>query len=314
MEIGQFGLKVGGVDAPPLLLSIEGEKIECSYFTEEVIEEVEVEVVNYATDFNKRNHGLLDESCLQELTVAIIGLGSGGGAIAVDLVRCGVTNLILVEFDTVSINNPCRSVYDLADIGRKKTEALYEKLLRINPYVNVQLHDDNILEMDDEKRMNIIEQSDLIIEATDNPRTKVLINGLAYHTTPVIYPGVYDKGRGGDILFTMPGLPCFECVFKSIIPEMMEVRGSGWKYSSDEAVSMPALISDIQVVIAQTVKLALAILTGDRDDSFIEKITERGCSMLFIGNEKDFFIFDKPFQEIWAETEVNPKCSCQTLQ
>ncbi len=80
-----------------------------------------------------------------------------------------------------------------------------------------------------------------------------------------------------------------------------------------QAKPMPALIADIQVVVARTVKLALAILTSDQENSFLEKVTEKGSTLLLIGNESNFSIFEKPFQEIWAKTEINPECSCQTL-
>ena len=69
--------------------------------------------------------------------------------------------------------------------------------------------DENILVMDYEKLMEIIEESYLIIEATDSNESKLLINGIAYSLKPVIYPAVYDSGKGGDILFTKPGLNSF---------------------------------------------------------------------------------------------------------
>jgi len=277
-------------------------------------EEAEIEIINYTTDFNNRNHGIIDESVLQEKTVTVVGLGSGGSPIVLDLIRCGVTNLNLIEFDRVSISNLCRSVYALPDIGKKKTEVLHEKILRINPCVNIQLYDEDILQMEHEKLRKIIDESDLVIEATDSVKTKLLMNGLAYHNTPVLYPAVYDFGKGGDIAFTVPGAtPCYECVFNSILSEMQKVKKGEWDYSTGQAKPMPALIADIKVVASRTVKLALALLTGDKENSFIEKVTEKGCSLLLIGNEKNFFIFDKPFQEVWAETHINPECSCQTL-
>jgi len=296
------------------ILSMNGKKLNCSRTqTDGTMEEIEVEVINYTTDFNKRNHGILDESVLQQMTVTVIGLGSGGSALVLDLVRCGVTNLNLIEFDTVSISNLCRSVYDLPDVGRKKTESLLEKLLRVNPCVNIQIYDEDVTKMGYEKLMEIINSSDLIIEATDSAKTKILINGLARNNTPVLYPAVYEGGKGGDILLTLPGLPCYECVFHSILDEMKELKKGEWDYTTGQPKPMPGLISDISVVVARTVKLALALLTGDGEDSFVENITVPGCTLLFISNDKDCFGFDQPFQELWKETEINPKCSCQTL-
>ncbi len=275
---------------------------------------IQVEVIDYATDFQKRNKGIIEESVLQERTVLIIGLGSGGSAIALDLVRCGVTNLILIDFDEVSLSNLCRSVYDLHDVGKDKTDAIYQKLLSINPCANIELRKEDVFEMRRKELLEVIEKSDLIIEATDSVKTKVLINGLAHSLKPVFYPAVYDSGKGGDILFTLPGFPCYECVFSSIIGEMKEEKKADWDYTTDHAKPMPALICDIQVVVARTVKLALGILLGDREDSFIEKITELDSSILFISNERGTAGSKKPFDEFWSETRINPECSCQLLE
>lgn len=276
--------------------------------------ETKVEVVNYATDFQKRNKGIIDGSVLQERVVTIIGLGSGGSAIALDLARCGVTKMILIDFDEVSLSNLCRSVYDLHDVGKNKTDAVHEKLLRVNPCVDLEFHEADVLKMKRKELLEVIEKSDLVIEATDSAKTKVLINGIAHSSKPILYPSVYDSGKGGDILFTLPGFPCYECVFSSIIDEMKENKKGDWDYTTGQAKSMPALISDIQVVVARTVKLALGILTGDRENSFIEKITEPNSSLLFIGNEFGGVGSRKAFDEFWSETKINPECSCQLLE
>jgi molybdopterin/thiamine biosynthesis adenylyltransferase len=279
-------------------------------------ESVKLNIVNYSTDFGNRIQGIVDSSVLQGKTATVFGIGSGGAMTAEDLIRSGVGNLNIIDFDTVSASNICRSIYDLTDIGEKKTEALYKKLIRINPNANIKIYDEDILMMDSKTLRQIIKTSDIIIEATDNIKTKKYINGLAFNTTIALYPAVYDKGKGGDILFTVPGeTPCFECVFMSIYEQMKDVKRSEWDYTSDgtKPISMSGLISDIKVVASRSVKLALAFLTGDQDNSFLEKVTEPGCSMLFIGNESGFSIFDKPFQEVWAETEINPECFCQTL-
>jgi molybdopterin/thiamine biosynthesis adenylyltransferase len=280
------------------------------------LEPVQVDVVDYETDFQARNQGLIDKSELQGKRVSVLGLGSGGSKIAVSLTRSGVTNFCIIDNDIVEGPNVSRSEYDLSDVGRKKTKALRDKLLRINPYVSVRTIDEDIMGIDDEL-LDFIVASDLIIEATDNYNTKLLINGMAYSRIPVIYPAVYDLGRGGEVLFTIPGVtPCLECVLSSILPQMDKtgVERGEWDYSSGGTKPMAGLTADIDVVAARAVKLALALLLEGTEKAFLENVTEQGCSILFIGNEKDFFIFNEPFQEIWGKTEVDPECTCQTLR
>jgi hypothetical protein len=152
-EIGTFIREKESLDKTPhengLFFYMKDYELQCfKLLVDGTREEQEIEVVNYSTDFNARNQGILDESVLQNRTVTLVGLGSGGGAIALDLVRCGVTRFNFIEFDTISLSNLCRSVYDLPDIGKKKTDSILEKLLRINPCVDISLYDEDGLGLD----------------------------------------------------------------------------------------------------------------------------------------------------------------------
>lgn len=279
-------------------------------------ERSEVEVINYETDFNKRNRGIMPDSSLDGTTVMIVGLGGGGSVVTEALDRSGVRNIIAIEYDTVSLSNICRSVYDLMDVGEKKTDAMRKKLLKINPLINLRFYDKSLLDMEREELMELIMGCDLIIEATDNPKTKKRINGLAHDVVPVLYPSVYEGGKGGEVLLTIPGYPCYECVFGAELDEEMGTdKKRAWDYTAGEPKPMPGLLVDINVVVSRTVKLALGILTsGDKEHSFFDKITKPGCTLLHIGNENDFYIFKKPFEEFWTETKINPDCVCQTLR
>lgn len=66
----------------------------------------------------------------------IIGCGSVGSTVAENLVRCGVTNLTLWDFDKVESKNIVNQMFRDSDIGRPKTEALRDILVEINPDVS----------------------------------------------------------------------------------------------------------------------------------------------------------------------------------
>jgi len=73
-------------------------------------------------------------------TVGIAGLGGLGSAIAIALARLGVGRLILADFDIVEPSNLNRQQYFLDQLGLPKTQATAANISRINPYVNVTLH------------------------------------------------------------------------------------------------------------------------------------------------------------------------------
>lgn len=65
--------------------------------------------------------------------IHIIGCGSVGATIAENLVRCGVRNLVLWDFDKVEPHNLVNQIYRHKDIGKLKVEALQDILLDIDP-------------------------------------------------------------------------------------------------------------------------------------------------------------------------------------
>lgn len=113
---------------------------------------------------------------LRAARVAIAGLGGLGSNIAVALTRAGVGELLLVDFDRVELSNLNRQQYDTADLGRLKTEALRERLHKINPYIT--LHH-LTARVDPTNAATIFGGYSIVCEAFDKAATKaMLINTL----------------------------------------------------------------------------------------------------------------------------------------
>ena len=65
--------------------------------------------------------------------IHIIGCGAVGSTVAETLVRFGLTNITLYDFDTVEAHNIANQMFRTIDIGKPKTQALAEILTEINP-------------------------------------------------------------------------------------------------------------------------------------------------------------------------------------
>lgn len=65
--------------------------------------------------------------------VHIIGCGAIGSTVAENLVRFGITNITLYDFDTVEAHNIANQMFCQTDIGKTKIDALTEYLCKINP-------------------------------------------------------------------------------------------------------------------------------------------------------------------------------------
>ena len=152
---------------------------------------------------------------VRKATVGIMGLGGLGTVVAGALARIGIGNLILADFDIVEPSNLNRQQYSISQIGMRKTTALKENLLQMNPYIVIKTADSRLTE---ESIPEIFRDADVLAECFDNPVMKagalraVLTNmpgigyvgasGLAGYgdnnaiRTQKIHAGVYIIGDG----------------------------------------------------------------------------------------------------------------------
>ena len=119
---------------------------------------------------------------LKKKTVTLVGLGSLGSFIALLLAKNGV-NLNLIDFDKVSIENLSSQLYSKKDIKKYKTIALKKHIKKINPEIKINIHTTKLTD----SNLNILD-SDLIIDCSDNLKTKLLID--SYKKTPWIHIAV----------------------------------------------------------------------------------------------------------------------------
>ena len=104
-------------------------------------------------------------------TVLVIGLGGVGGYAIESLVRNGIENIILCDYDKVDITNINRQVIALhSTIGEDKTKAFLNRIKDINPKCRVKIINEFI---DKEKIDNLfMENIDYVIDACDTIETK----------------------------------------------------------------------------------------------------------------------------------------------
>ncbi len=109
----------------------------------------------------------------------MVGLGAVGGHVVEGLARAGVSNLCLVDFDTIQPSNINRQILALTDtIGRPKVEVARERVLAINPDCRVEALQ---LFADSETIDQILTpRPDLLVDAIDSLNPKVQLLTEAY--------------------------------------------------------------------------------------------------------------------------------------
>lgn len=122
---------------------------------------------------------------LSEAVIAIGGAGGLGSAVAISLARSFVGTLIIADFDVVEPSNLNRQHYFTDQIGMTKVEALKVNLLRINPYLNIEVHNCKITPS------NVVEifgEADIVAECFDTAAAKAMLteNILSKTSCPLV--------------------------------------------------------------------------------------------------------------------------------
>lgn len=230
-----------------------------------------------------RSKGILEVDILQDMCIAIIGLGSFGSHIAIEMSKAGVGEFHLIDFDKVELHNLARHTATVHDLGRLKTDVIEEAILGKNPYarvfkypIDINKHTDTITD--------IAAKCDLLICATDNNRSRFLLSQISNEQRiPCIYGRANTRAEGGDVFIQRQGEACYCCLI-----------GSQWFDSNDEEITdeasarregvIPAyasaaeanvmvqvgLSSDILPICNMMVKLALIELSRGKQSGLTE--------------------------------------------
>ncbi|MEG3029738.1 MAG: ThiF family adenylyltransferase [Oscillospiraceae bacterium] len=119
-------------------------------------------------------------------TVCIVGVGGVGGAVLEGLVRFGIKNIVIFDFDSVDITNLNRQLIStFENVGTPKTQAALARAKAINPNINITAN--NIFM--DKDNLHLIKQAapHYVIDAIDSVRAKLdLIEFCHSENLPII--------------------------------------------------------------------------------------------------------------------------------
>jgi molybdopterin-synthase adenylyltransferase len=150
---------------------------------------------------------------LAEAKVLIIGLGGLGSAVSIYLTAAGVGELVLVDFDKVDLSNLQRQiVHSDKDIGRLKVESASDHLLALNPGVKLSLIN-HVLEGKALEQQ--VEAADVVVDATDNFKTRFAINEASVKTRTPLVSGAAIRFEAQLSVFnpTDDKSPCYRCLY-----------------------------------------------------------------------------------------------------
>ncbi len=238
------------------------------------------EVQRYSRHLIMPEVAMAGQARLKAARVLCIGTGGLGAPLTFYLAAAGVGTIGLVDCDVVDVSNLQRQIIHFtSDVGRPKIDSAQEKLLAINPDLNVVRHE---FAVDSSNALQLFADYDVIVDGTDNFPTRYLVNDACVLLGKANVYGSIFRFDGQATVFYPPHGPCYRCLYPEppppgLVPNCAEGGVLG---------ILPGLIGVVQAT--ETVKLIL------------------GKGNPLIGRLLLYDALDMSFREM--KVRKNPKC------
>jgi adenylyltransferase/sulfurtransferase len=155
--------------------------------------------------------GMEGQQKLKAARVLCVGTGGLGSPLALYLTAAGIGTLGLVDFDVVDASNLQRQIiYSTRDIGRKKLDSAEEKLIALNPAINIVKHETMLSSAN---ALDILKDYDIVADGTDNFPTRYLVNDACVMLgKPNAYGSIFRFEGQASVFATKEG-PCYRCLY-----------------------------------------------------------------------------------------------------
>ena len=146
-----------------------------------------------------KNIGPKGQKKILSSKILIVGIGGLGCPAAENLTRAGVGTIGLIDNDVVNLSNIHRqSLFNSKDVKKHKVSVAAKKLKEINPLTKIKIYKSRL----EEKNIkNIIKNYELVIDGSDNFKTKFLINDYCIKFKKKLITGAISKFDGHVFTF-----------------------------------------------------------------------------------------------------------------
>lgn len=209
------------------------------------------EILRYSRHLLIPEVGLKGQRKLKAASVLIVGTGGLGSPAALYLAAAGVGRIGLVDYDVVDETNLQRQIaHGTSTVGVPKVESAKQRLLDINPHIQVDTYNTILTS---ENAMDILQDYDVIIDATDNFPTRYLLNdACVFLGKPLVYGAIYRFDGQASVFYAKEG-PCYRCLFpEPPPPHLVPTCAEGGVFGV-----LPGVIGAIQAT--EAIKLILGI-------------------------------------------------------
>lgn len=221
-----------------------------------------------ATNLFSRNEGLFEASEMLEKYAIIIGAGSVGSLIALQLARAGIKKFILIDGDVLKLHNVCRHQLGFRDLGRYKTAALKDAIMNINPLAEVITFNGYL--QDAPLDIFDLDKNGMMIGTADNRAGNALANDFAEHLgIPFVATGCWTRAAAGEAFYWRPdsNLPTYREAYYDLISGDRSEAHNNYFGDEEERETLnfePGTSVDIEFVTNIAIKACLDLLNQNQ--------------------------------------------------
>ncbi|MGE5370724.1 MAG: HesA/MoeB/ThiF family protein [Solirubrobacterales bacterium] len=266
---------------------------------------LKTEPYSLVLDIFSRNTGILETGQMLNKHLFLLGCGSVGSLVALELAKAGVSNFTLVDTDELGYHNICRHQCGVSDVGRYKVNAVKDKILNINPTAKVTTHINVIERLPKEVFDNAcLENETILVGCGDNRESDLYANRIAHmYNIPFVSIGFWERAYAGEIFYYIPSedMPCYQCAFGQLA--FAAKPASNHRFYSNEAelekLSFePGISADINFVTIIGIKLLLDLYNRN-SNTYKPKVLNNLTQYTLVCNTNDPSI-GGPMAEIFA--------------
>ena len=230
--------------------------------------ECELEPVQLKIDIFSRNTGILESDIMLKKGAIILGCGSVGSLVALELARAGVGKFFLIDMDILGYHNICRHQCGIQDVGKYKTTAIKERILQINTTAQVYTEHKKIQEVPFDVITPFCNSDTIIVGCADNREGDLYADTMLAkpYKMPFISIGCWERAFAGEIFYCLPeGMPAYSDFMYALGDSSGRVNANTHLYMREVGSFEPGISVDINFVTTIAVKMILDLLNRDNE-------------------------------------------------
>ena len=181
------------------------------------------QIERYSRQIILKKIGASGQKKLHGSNVLIVGAGGLGSPIAIYLASMGIGKIGIVDKDRVEISNLSRQIiFTTQDIKKKKSITAVNKLKKINHEIKLEYFYKKL----NTKNINkIAEKYKIIIDGSDNFKTRFLINDYCFDKKKILISGAISKFEGQvyTFNFSRKNSPCLRCFIPTMPSQSLDL-------------------------------------------------------------------------------------------